>query len=189
MASRLCTLVASLYWQFAISSTAFLGMTFHACHRTMKISFRHQVSPWLLFLVIFHCSGRNTWFEHASKLSTISLLIWHSRWVQPKLKWSRNDVGSPKSTSFMSTFQVGLMFCFFPASLMSSTYTDKNNPFSRCTNKHSQLETFSQSYVNRIFSNCLSHKSPARGWPYRFRSKRNNRIFHNGRWFGPFVLW
>ena len=27
---------------------------------------------------------------------------------------------------------------------MSSTYTDKNNPFSRCTNKHSQLETFSQ---------------------------------------------
>ena len=35
------------------------------------------------------------------------------------------------------------MFCFFPANLMSSTCTDKNNPFSRCTNKHSQLETFS----------------------------------------------
>ena len=27
---------------------------------------------------------------------------------------------------------------------MSSTYTDKNNPFSRGENKHSQLETFSQ---------------------------------------------
>ena len=27
---------------------------------------------------------------------------------------------------------------------MSSTYADKNNPVSRCRNKHSQLETFSQ---------------------------------------------
>ena len=42
--------------------------------------------------------------------------------------------------------------------------------FSRCTNKHSQLETFSQPYFNRIFSNCLSHNSPAWGWPYRLRS-------------------
>ena len=55
--------------------------------------------------------------------------------------------------------------------LMSSTYTDKNNPFSRCTNKHSQLETFSQPCCNAIFSNCLSHNSTAKGWPYRFRSR------------------
>ena len=34
---------------------------------------------------------------------------------------------------------------------MSFTYTDKNNPFSRCTNKHSRLETFSQPYFNRFF--------------------------------------
>ena len=54
------------------------------------------------------------------------------------------------------------MFCFFPANLMSSTHTGKNNPFSRCTNKHSQLETFSQQYFNRNFSNCLSHNSPAK---------------------------
>ena len=62
-------------------------------------------------------------------LSTISLLIWHSLWVQPKETWSRNDVGSTKTTFFMRIFQVGLMFCFFPASLISSTYTDKNNFF------------------------------------------------------------
>ena len=47
---------------------------------------------------------------------------------------------------------IGLMFCFFPANLMSSTYTDKNYPFSRCTNKHSQLETFSQPYFSWTFS-------------------------------------
>ena len=91
--------------------------------------------------------------------------------MHPKYTWSRKDVGSPKSTSLCSTFHIGLMFCFFPANLMSSTNTDKNNPFRRCTNKHSQLETFSQPYFNRIFSNCLSHNSPAKGWPYRFRSR------------------
>ena len=50
-------------------------------------------------------------------------------------------------------------------------HTLRKNPFSRCTNKHSQLETFSQPYFNKIFSNCLSHNSPAKGWPYRFRSR------------------
>ena len=35
-------------------------------HKTMKISVRHQVSPWLLFLEFFHSPGRNPWFEHTS---------------------------------------------------------------------------------------------------------------------------
>ena len=104
-------------------------------------------------------------------LSTISLLIWHSRWAQPKQTWSRNDVGSPKSTSFMGTFHVGLIFRFFPANFLSSSYTDKHNPFWRWTNSHSQLETFSQPYCKRIFSNCLSHNSSAKGWPYRCRPR------------------
>ena len=60
---------------------------------------------------------------------------------------------------------------FLPANLMSSTYTDKNNPFSRCTNKHSQLETFSQPCFNRIFSNCLSIIVLPQDWPQRFRSR------------------
>ena len=47
--------------------------------------------------------------------------------------------------------------------LMSFTYTDKNNPFSRCTNKLSQFGTFSQPCFNRIFSNCLSHNSSVKG--------------------------
>ena len=84
-------------------------------------------------------------------LSTISMLISHCLWVDPKYTWSRNDVHSPKSTSLFSTFHIGSIFCFFPAHLMSSTYTDKNNPYSRCTNKHSQLETFSQPYFIRIY--------------------------------------
>ena len=69
----------------------------------------------------------------------------------------------PNQLLCLSTFHIGSILCFFPANLMSSTYTDKNNTFSRCTNKHSQLETFSQPCFNRIFSNCLSHNSPAKG--------------------------
>ena len=106
------------------------------------------------------------------KLSTTSLLVSHSRWVQPKSTWSRNDVGSPKSTSFVSIFHIGSRFCFFPANYMSSTYTDKNNPFPRWTKRHSQFGIFSQPCFNRIFSNCLSHDSPTKRWPYRFRLRR-----------------
>ena len=91
--------------------------------------------------------------------------------MHPKCTWSRKDVHSPKSTSLLSNFHIGLMFCFFPANLMLSTYTAENNPFSRCTNKHSQLETFSQPYFNRILSNCISRDSLAKGGPYRFRSR------------------
>ena len=43
---------------------------------------------------------------------------------------------------FHQNFQVGLMFCFLPASIISSTYTDKNSPLSRLTNKHSHSELF-----------------------------------------------
>ena len=86
----------------------------------------------------------------------------HWRWVQPKYTWSRKDVGSPKSTSLLSTFHIGSMLCFFPANFMSSTYTDKNNPFSRWTKRHSQFGIFSHPCFNRTFSNCLSHNSPAK---------------------------
>ena len=104
-------------------------------------------------------------------LSTISLLVSHCLWVHPRYTWSRKDVGSPKSTSLLSTFHIGSMFCVLPAIFMSSTFTHKNH-FSRCTNKHSQLGTFSQPCSHRIFSDCLSHNSPAKGWPYKFRSWR-----------------
>ena len=86
-------------------------------------------------------------------------------------EWELDDVGSPKSTSLLSTFHIGSILCFFPASFMSSTYTDKNNPFSRWAKRHSQFGIFSHPCFNRTFSNCLSHNSPAKGWPYRFRSR------------------
>ena len=43
------------------------------------------------------------------------------------------------STSLLCSFHIGSRFCFFPANFMSSTYTDKNNPFWWCTKRHSQF--------------------------------------------------
>ena len=116
---------------------------------------------WLLFSSLRGNSG----FKHGSVIVNNIFAYFTCLWVHARFSWSKKDVGSPKSTSLLSTFHIGSRFCFFPVNFMSSTYTDKNNPFSRCTNKHSQLETFSQPCCNKIFSNCLSHNSPASGWP------------------------
>ena len=105
----LVSLLSRFTRKFAISFHAFLCMTFLPSHRTMKIPFRHQVSPWLLFLVFFSVAPAES--LDSNILVWLSLLIWHSLWVQPKYTWSRKDVGSPKSTSFMSIFHVGLIFC------------------------------------------------------------------------------
>ena len=104
-------------------------------------------------------------------LSTISLLISYSLRVHTRCTWSKKDVGSPKSFSFIGDFHIGSLFSFLPAIFISSTYTSENSPFWRCTNRHSQLETFSQPYFKVTFSNCISHNSPAKRWPYRFRSR------------------
>ena len=108
----------------------------------------------------------------------------HCLWVHSKYTWSRKD-----ATSLLSTFHIGSMFCFFPANLMSSTYTDKNNPFSQCTSKHSQSETFSQPYFNRIFLKLPFPLQSCQGMTVQIPLKRNDRMFHTGPWFRPFVSW
>ena len=81
---------------------------------------------------------------------TMSILVAHSLWVQPIHTWSKNEVGSSKSTSFIRIFQVGFMFSVLPAILISSTNTDKNSPLARLTNKYSSFKTFSQP-LSKIF--------------------------------------
>ena len=48
----------------------------------------------------------------------------------------------PNQLSLLSNFHIGSRCCFFPANFISSTYTDKNNPSSRCTKRHSQFGIF-----------------------------------------------
>ena len=69
--------------------------------------------------------------------TTISFGL-NPRWLYPKYTWSRSDVGSSVSTFFIHVFHVRAIFWFFPAILMSSTFSDRNNPCFRWTNMHSE---------------------------------------------------
>ena len=53
----------------------------------------------------------------------------------PSIHDPRKMLVLPNQLLLLSSFHIGSRFCFFPANFMSSTYTDKNNPFSRCTNE------------------------------------------------------
>ena len=95
--------------------------------------------------------------------------------MHSKFSWSRNDVGSSRSTCFINFFHMGAIFRIFPDILMSCTCTDKNNPYFRLTNRHTHPSSINAS------SNCLSHKSPASGYPYKFLSRGttgSSMLFH-----------
>ena len=140
----LCKIVESFCWPPHISLH---DLTYR---RTTK---RYTDFP---SMVVFQFSRRNSRFKHGSVIVhnifayfTLSLSALQVYMIKERCWFSQINF-------FIEYFPHRINVLFFPANLMSSTYTDKNKPFSRCTNKHSHLETFSQPCFNRIFSNCLS---------------------------------
>ena len=75
----------------------------------------------------------------------------------------KNNVGSPRSTSFISFFHIGAIFCFFQAILMSSTHTDKNN---HCFSMNKQTCTERYFFPSRFQQNFLELSFPhsSRWW-------------------------
>ena len=125
-------------------------------------------------------------FEKCSIIVACGL---HSRWVHPKSSWSRNDVGSSMSTFFIEFFHMGAILFFFPAILMSSTYTDRNNPCFRWTNMHSQFGIFSHPSSDKASSNCLSHNNPGQWMTVQVSFNKYHGIFNYCPWFWPFMPW
>ena len=64
-----------------------------------------------------------------------------------RYKWSRNDVGSSRSTSFINFFHVGLRFYFLPANVMS---TNTGPDLYWRTNWHSQCGTFTRLLIELL---------------------------------------
>ena len=79
------------------------------------------------------------------------------------------------ASSVTSTCFIILSHNGFQIVLLSSHFlsckTERNKPFSRCMNKHSKLGTFHQTCSINTFSNCRTHCNPAKGCPYKFRSR------------------
>ena len=71
------------------------------------------------------------------------MLGWHCRRVQPKINMVKGRWRFSQINVFHENFPCRTnVLLFFPASLISSTYTNKICLFSRSTNKHSQFGTF-----------------------------------------------
>ena len=85
--------------------------------------------------------------------------------------WSRKMLVLPNQLLCLVLSTSDYYFVSFQPILRHAHTQIRKIPFWRCTDKHSQFGTFSQPCFSRIFSNCLSHNSPAKGWPYRFRSR------------------
>ena len=152
-----------LVFQFTVS----LNASFPCRGTTLR--FVREVFPILVIFLLLRQKRRDSnIFLYCSTIVSFGL---HSRWVHPKYTLSRNDVGSSMSTFFIIFFHMGAILCFFPANLVSSTHTDKNNPCFRWTNMHSQFGTFSHPNSIKASSNGLSHNNPANGWPYKFHSR------------------
>ena len=92
-------------------------------HKTTK-----KYSDFPSLVVFFRCSCEESGFEHGS-VTVNNIFACFTLSMRTSQVYMIKDVGSPKSTSLLSTFHTGSMFCFFPANLMSSTYTDKNSLF------------------------------------------------------------
>ena len=102
-------------------------------------------------MVIFSCSCRNSGFKHGSVIVknkfayfTLSLSTPQGDMVKERCWFSQINVFSLK----LST--LGQSFVSSKSILTLFTYKDKGGPFSRCTNKHSQMKLS----PNRIYIGC-----------------------------------
>ena len=135
MELQLCIIVESFYSQVR---NTFPHISLHdlPCRETCYDFPEALVGSFLLG------SSRNPGFKHISVFCHNLIAYCTFSLSTTKYTWSRNDVGSSRSTLLIKIFQVGFTFSVSPAILISSTYTDKNSPFARLTNKHSQFKTF-----------------------------------------------
>ena len=116
-------LLSRLVRQLTISFHTLLCMT---SHKTMK---KHEdFEGMVISLILPQKFAIRTWFCNCPQYLCLFRIFFE---CSPSFHDLRKMLVLPKSTSLLSTFHIGSRFCFFPANFLSSTYTDKNNPFSR----------------------------------------------------------
>ena len=81
------------------------------------------------------------------------------------------------------------MFCFFPASFISSTYTDKNSPFPGFANKHSQCGTFPNRVLLELFQMVFPTVVLPEGDRTDFAREEQPVFLNVGPRFWPLVSW
>ena len=139
------------------------------CHMTMK---RYEdFEGMVISLLLPRKFAIRTWFCNCPQY----LCLFHTvfEWAQENVIKER--CWFSKSTSLCRTFHIGSM-CFV------SFQSIWNHPHTQIRiilfhDEQRDIPNWKPSpnrISNKIFSNCLSHNSPAKGWPYRFRSRGTN---------------
>ena len=128
---RLCVTVGSFY---SPVRNIFPRISLHylPCLRTMKKCSRQVSLNKAAFLQRQQRSWIPTYFCDCLQYLCLSDIL---KGCNPNFRGQGMMLAFTKSTSFMSIFHSGSRFCFLPAMLISSTYTDKNNPLSLLTNE------------------------------------------------------
>ena len=151
-------LLSRFVCQLTISFHTFLGMTFHVIWPRRDTHFPSMV----IFLLLLRKFWIQTWFCNCQQylgLFTLSLSALQVYMIQDRCWFSQINF-------FVQYFPQRINILFLSSQFRCHPHTlIRLILFSRCTNKHSLLETFSQPCCNRIFQNCLSHNNPAKRWP------------------------
>ena len=108
-------------------------------HRTMRTCSRQVSQNKVVFQYLLQRFWIQTYFCICPQYLCLFDILFE---CNPNKRGQGMMSGRPKSTSFRSTFHIESMFCFFPANLMSSTYTDKNSPFLGLRMNMPKLELF-----------------------------------------------
>ena len=95
------------------------------CHKTLKKY--EDFEGMVIFLLLPRKFAIRTWFCFCPQyLFSFQSVFEHI----PSIHDPRKDVGSPKSTSLLSSFHIGSRFCFFPANFSCHPHTQiRRNPF------------------------------------------------------------
>ena len=111
MASRLCVIV-ELFRSPIRNTFPQISLRDLTCHRTMK---KYENSRSMeVFQFRPRKSRIQTWLCNCSQYPCLSDILFE---CTPGIRdQGKKDVGSLKPTSLLSTFKIGSLFCFFPAS-------------------------------------------------------------------------
>ena len=141
---------------FLNANSQYRSTHFWACphHRTTRLFVREvSATPVILMLlqqkyVTQTCSCTVQWLFHSAYIHVECTPSTHGQEMMLVRQYLH--------FSSIKFFHMGAIFCFFPAILMSSTQTDRNNTCFRWTNIHSQFGISSHPSSNRTSSNCFS---------------------------------
>ena len=145
------------------------------CHWTTK---KYADFP---SMVMFQLLLRKFWIQTSFCNCQQYLCLFHIVFECTQgIHYLRKMLVLPNQLLYLSTFHIGLMFCFFPASLISCRYTDKNSPFICLRVIIHNLELFPKRVPIELSRIAFPHSLSCQRITVQIPFKRNDWVFLSG---------